>query len=73
MALVCCDLVRCSLSARYPQSELNELTPETPASELPTCADEETDEREERVHEAEDDANEADAGSVLAPAWPDET
>ena len=72
MALVCCDLVRCSLSARSPQSELNELTPETTASELPTGADEEADEREE-VHEAEYDANEADTGSVLAPAWPDET
>jgi hypothetical protein len=40
------------------------------ASELPTCAEEEGDEREERVHAAEDEASDEDAGSLQAPPRP---
>jgi hypothetical protein len=73
MALFCSDLVRCSLAARSPQSELNDPTPGTPASELPTCAEEDAADREERVHAAEEDASEEDAGSDLALPRPDMT
>jgi hypothetical protein len=60
---------RCNLAARSVQS-LDALPPDTPASELPTCAEEEGDEREERVHAAEDEASDEDAGSLQAPPRP---